>query len=320
MPPRTQPAARTAGLIGRACPPVTVGLPVFNGESYLERALDSLTGQVDVDFELHVADNHSTDATEEICRSYAAADDRIRYIRRGHNIGVMANHNRLVEQSRSPFFAWAGADDLWLPHRLARCLEALRGNPAAVLASTSATEIDTEDQPIGSWHNRCRIEHSDPVTRLYDLVSVEHHNYYCYGLIRRSVLVDTMLNPPIKAGDRVLIAELALRGPFVDIPEQLLLHRIHPDRISQRVGPREFYRSQCGDSARSIVLPNVEEGRWFLRAVLRSPLLPKDRARALYALRPWLRSNAVPMARNLARAAVDSARLLADTSRGGPRS
>ncbi|APU17757.1 MULTISPECIES: glycosyltransferase [Actinoalloteichus] len=313
------PVPRTPGLIGRACPPVTVGLPVYNGEDYLERALDSLIGQQGVDFEIHVADNHSTDATEEICRGYAARDERIRYIRRGRDIGVMANHNQLVQQARSPFFAWSGHDDVWLPNRLRRCLDALLAEPAAVLASTSATEIDPADQPVGSWHNRCRVDHPDPVTRLFDLLSVQHHNYYCYGLIRRTALVETMLNPPIKAGDRVLIAELALRGPFVDITEELLLHRMHSGRISQSVGPREFYRSQCGDHARTIVLPNVEEGRWFLRAVLRSPLPPRDRARALYALRPWLRSNAVPMARNLARAAVDGARLLADGSRGGPR-
>ncbi|AUS79029.1 glycosyltransferase family 2 protein [Actinoalloteichus sp. AHMU CJ021] len=293
-----------------AAPPISVGLPVRNGEPYLEAALRSLLDQRDVDYELIVADNCSTDATADIVGDLARGDARVRYLRRARDIGVMGNHNRLVGEARGGLFAWAAADDVWRPDRLARLAAALADRPEVVLASSSATEIGPDDGVLGSWHNECRVDHPDPAVRVRDLLEVPHHNYYCYGLVRRHVLASTMLNPPIKAGDRVLVAELALRGPFVHLDEELLLHRIHPDRISERVDPREFYRSQR-PGRRSLVLPNVEEGGWFLRAVLRSPLSPGQRLAALAALRPWLRDNAVPMARNVARAAVDAGRRLA---------
>ena len=55
------------------CPRVTVGVPVFNGESFIAEALDSLLSQTFSDFEIVISDNASTDRTEEICRAYAAA-------------------------------------------------------------------------------------------------------------------------------------------------------------------------------------------------------------------------------------------------------
>jgi len=53
-------------------------MPVYNGERYLKAALDSVLAQTFRDFELIISDNASTDATEEICREYAARDPRIR--------------------------------------------------------------------------------------------------------------------------------------------------------------------------------------------------------------------------------------------------
>jgi glycosyltransferase involved in cell wall biosynthesis len=60
-----------------ATPPISIGMPVYNGERYLPEALDSTLAQTFGDFELIICDNASTDRTEEICRDYAARDRRI---------------------------------------------------------------------------------------------------------------------------------------------------------------------------------------------------------------------------------------------------
>jgi glycosyltransferase involved in cell wall biosynthesis len=57
---------------------LSIGLPVYNGEKFLEKCLDSLLAQTFSDFELIISDNASTDNTEAICRTYAAQDQRIR--------------------------------------------------------------------------------------------------------------------------------------------------------------------------------------------------------------------------------------------------
>ena len=71
----------TNGNGGGRRPPVSVGLPVYNGERYVAEALASLLAQDYTDFELVIGDNGSTDATEEICRAVARGDDRVRYLR-----------------------------------------------------------------------------------------------------------------------------------------------------------------------------------------------------------------------------------------------
>ena len=75
-------------------PRLTIGLPVYNGQDFLPQALDALLGQSFRDFELIISDNASTDGTEEVCRRYAAQDDRIRYHRQPRNVGISAEPQR----------------------------------------------------------------------------------------------------------------------------------------------------------------------------------------------------------------------------------
>jgi glycosyltransferase involved in cell wall biosynthesis len=81
-------------------PRLTVGLPVYNGESYLAESLEALLGQTYEDFELIIADNASTDGTADICRRNEKQDSRIRYVRQPRNLGVAPNHNYVVQQAR----------------------------------------------------------------------------------------------------------------------------------------------------------------------------------------------------------------------------
>ena len=77
-----------------AAPRVSIGLPVFNGERYLARAIDSILAQDYADFELIVSDNASTDRTAEICRDHAERDPSVRYVRNARNLGAGPNYDR----------------------------------------------------------------------------------------------------------------------------------------------------------------------------------------------------------------------------------
>lgn len=299
-------------LTGTARAPIAVGLPVYNGEPYLGTALKAVLDQQGVDFELWIGDNCSTDGTEEICREAARTDERVHYRRRDRNLGSTGNHNLLVRETSNRYFTWAAADDAYEPNRLRRMYDALVDSPDAVLSFTSARQIDADGETIGRWHNPCRTGHPDPLVRLRDLISMRHENYHCYGLYHRDVLMRTHLLPPVKNNDRILVAELALYGRFVEVREELLLHRLHDRRLTQSVSSRDWYRTQRADT-KQIVLPNVEEAGWYIRAVAGSPLRRQERVQALLALRPWLRENAGPMVRNVLRAAADGARLVAST-------
>src|SRR4051812_10444894 len=97
--------------ISARTPKVSVGLPVYNAEKYLDDSLRNLLNQSYADFELIISDNASTDATEEICRGYAAKDRRIIYHRNNCNMGIAWNHNRVFHLASGDFFMWAAHDD-----------------------------------------------------------------------------------------------------------------------------------------------------------------------------------------------------------------
>ncbi|MEO1346882.1 MAG: glycosyltransferase family A protein, partial [Pseudomonadota bacterium] len=117
-------------------PRVTIGVPVYNGDAYLAEALDSILNQTFTDFEVIISDNASTDGTEQICRDYAARDDRVRYIRQEKNLGAAPNFNLLVPIARGEYFKWAASDDLIAPEFLNYCVEALEKEFDASLAMT----------------------------------------------------------------------------------------------------------------------------------------------------------------------------------------
>lgn len=294
----------TATLLGRAAPPISVTLPVYNGERYLLRSLNSILRQEDADFELLVADNCSTDATEEICRAVSRDDTRVRYLRRTQNIGVIANHNRLVAEARGELLSYAAADDEYSPQRLGYLSNALSRAPEAVLAFSDVTEINGEGEVIGHWRNECLTDHHDRAVRLRELYTKRNLAYQFYGLIRRRALLKTMLQPPYKASDRLILAELALYGKFVHVPHELLRHRSHTEQTSEAFDARQYVRANSPGHRRCI-MPNILEGLWLLRAVNRAPLLRREKIRAYLALKPWLAQNAIPMGKNLVRAGVD---------------
>ena len=81
-------------------PRVSLGMPVYNAERYLEEALGSLLGQSFDDFELVISDNASIDRTGDICRADATKDERVKYFRMRQNYVVMTT--RVYRSSALP--------------------------------------------------------------------------------------------------------------------------------------------------------------------------------------------------------------------------
>src|SRR5262245_51359752 len=123
-------------------PRVSIGLPVYNGEHYLEQALQSLLAQSYTNLELNISDNASTDLTREICRAYCAKDQRIRYFRNPENLGILPNWRRALELATGEYFMWAAHDDYWSANYLETLLECLAAQPAAVLAAGKTVFVD----------------------------------------------------------------------------------------------------------------------------------------------------------------------------------
>lgn len=127
---------QTEGLgrgISPETPKVSIGMPVYNGEAFLRRALDCLLEQTFSDFELIISDNASTDATPSICEGYAARDSRIVLFRQKENMGPTWNFNFVLSKARADYFMWAACDDLWDKNCLAQYVSILDNNDTANL-------------------------------------------------------------------------------------------------------------------------------------------------------------------------------------------
>ena len=214
-------------------PRVSIGMPVYNSERFLPETLDSLLTQTFADFELIISDNASADRTEEICRTYAAQDRRIRYLRNETNIGVYKNFNRVFLASSGEYFKWACADDVCHNNLVARCLEVLENDPNVVLVYAKARFIDEAGKSL---------ERADPGWNLQSDAAVERLRYVIYarhvinafsGLMRTTELAKTRLFPTYKIGDYRLLGDLSLRGKFFEIPEYLFFRRIHQNASGQ---------------------------------------------------------------------------------------
>jgi glycosyltransferase involved in cell wall biosynthesis len=107
--------SKNNGAVNIDKPRVSIGMPVYNGEKFICKALDALLSQTFSDFELIISDNASTDNTEAICREYATRDSRIRYVCQEKNQGPLANFQYVLDEAVGEYFMWAAVDDFWEP-------------------------------------------------------------------------------------------------------------------------------------------------------------------------------------------------------------
>jgi glycosyltransferase involved in cell wall biosynthesis len=287
-------------------PTLSIGLPVRNGEAYLGRTLACLGRQEFADVEVLIADNGSTDATEDIARGAAAADSRIRYVRHDRDLGAAANFNYVFTHTTSEFFAWLAADDEFDPRFYRRMVELLRIRPEAAAAMSRVRIIDSNGNPLEYADEPINADVLDPVRRFSEMASFRHYCQYSFAVARRQAMERTRLLLPFWSSDRLYCAELALVGPLVRDPEALFLIRQHEARVTKRAGRNDwevirFYLTPTGSRA-----VTLHYARQLRAAIERADLSPVDRRRANRALMSWAVRNAAKLGRSLGRAALEA--------------
>ena len=292
-------------------PLVSVGLPVYNGEEHLSQILDALVAQDFEDFEVVISDNASEDGTEEIARAYGSSDARIRYHRNERNLGLARNFNRAFELSRGTYFKWTAHDD-WHPEQTLRaCSDALEGDPSAVLCATGVAIMDDEGQIFDEWRPTVDLESPQPQVRFHRLIWSLGETHLLFAMMRASALRRTPLIRSYLGSDRVMLAQMALMGPIVQLPE--ILHHYRQPRL------RPEARQRPADRPRpSVILDPANRDRlplrtWrlcyeHLRLVARTPLEPRHK---LWLTADVLARFGVRDSRRLAAEAYHSGRILA---------
>jgi len=233
-------------------PIITIGVPVYNGESFLEQALDSLLAQTFQPMKILIADNASVDRTESICRDYARRDSRIHYVRHDKNLGATENFNFVFQNCQTKYFKWQASDDICMPEFVERCVDKLEQNPDAGWCHSKSDLVDGQGK---SWlpklpENDFRVKRmedgsvwwdssprrfdtsDDPVKRFASVVLGVNWCVDCYGVFRTEFLKKTRMYIDLYGSEKVLLAELALYSKYCHVDELLFQQRLHDQASS----------------------------------------------------------------------------------------
>lgn len=212
-------------------PLISVVMPVYNAERYLEIALQSVLNQTCADFELLALNDASTDASRDILESFS--DSRLRIVVNTSNQGVAKTLNRGLQQAQGQFVARMDADDICEPFRFERQIDFLQENTQICVCGSWVTDIDKDERlieirqmPIGArldtfWWRPSPLPHPSVMWRVEKQKWQYDENLLC-------------------AQDYDLWLKLGLHGEkFWNIEEPLLRYRVHEESISGRHALRQ---------------------------------------------------------------------------------
>lgn len=215
----------------RDMPKISVIMPVYNEERYVQEAIESILSQTYTDFELIIIDDASNDKSREIISSFT--DERIIYIRNERNLGCFPSRNLGMRVAKGCYIAVLDADDVAFPERLER----------------QVTYLDehTEYIAVGAWFLFYNIQSAGkPNAHIRQTFPVEYED------VLMSLLIDTCLihsslmvraeymretggydEQYLYASDYALLCRIALAGKLINLPEVLVKYRWHSAQISQ---------------------------------------------------------------------------------------
>lgn len=193
---------------------ISVGIPFFNAEKFLSKAIESVISQSYDNWELLLLDDGSNDGSLEIAKRFEQHDNRVKVFSDGKNKGLGARLNELATLSNGEYIARMDADDIMHPKRLETQLQILKDNPNIDVLGTNAYVIDENDLVFGMRYR----ENSG-------LIKVEHFIHPTI-MAKKQWFVD---NPYDEKAIRIEDAELWYRtknkNNFMIINEPLLFYR-----------------------------------------------------------------------------------------------
>lgn len=215
-------------------PAISVVMPVYNGAAYLAEAVESILRQTFADFELLAVDGNSTDASPAILSDFVARDERVRVVsQRGR--GLIAALNQGIAAARGEFIARMDADDVALPERFARQMEFLRDHPAVAAVGTAMQAVGPDGAPL--W----RMDYpTDPAGLRRTLATSSCLGHPSVTMRRAALDAVGGYRPALRdADDYDLWLRLADRFELANLPDVLMLYRLHPGQSTlQRLRTR----------------------------------------------------------------------------------
>lgn len=147
-------------------PLVSVVIPCYNYARYLQEAVASVMSQADVELDVIVVDDASTDASPQVVRELAAGDERISAVLHSQNRGHIASYNDGLSRVQGEYVVLLSADDLLAPGSLARSTALMEAHPEVGLVYGYAQEFHNKVPPAAEKRQSWSLWTGDEWTRI----------------------------------------------------------------------------------------------------------------------------------------------------------
>jgi glycosyltransferase involved in cell wall biosynthesis len=204
-------------------PLITVLIPTYNCEQYIQEAVQSILDQTYTNFECIIIDDCSTDGTIDIIKRFD--DPRINLIIKPKNSGYTNSLNSGLTIAKGKYIARMDGDDVSLPNRFEKQIEVLEQDEDLVVCGSIFRIIDTETIIFAPEY------HEDITIGLLKDSCIGHPT----AMIKKSVLVDNNINYNIDfepAEDYDLWVRLSKIGKLHNLQEVLFMYRLHDNQVS----------------------------------------------------------------------------------------
>jgi len=257
-------------------PLVSIGLPVFNNEKTLERALDSLLDQDYENIEIIVCDDKSLDQSASILKRYAPAHSRLKVYYNDQNIGAHRNLLKVLKPSKGKYFVWASGDDYWHPTFVSTLIKALLENKGAIVAMCATRRVweDGSRQEVATFSGNTGNEGYNSFELARSIIihrdkrgNFTKNNLFIHGMFERIKFYKSIKSYNLPFKERLLLCQLALAGKFVFVNKVLFEKRVSA-----------LFRERNPNDSHSLMLnerfPLVKDSYWLARSLIFSEIVP----------------------------------------------
>lgn len=221
---------------------VTVLMPVYNAERYLNEAIDSILSQSFDDFEFLIIDDGSTDNSATIIQDYR--DPRIRFVRNEVNMGISKTLNLGISLAQNELIARMDADDVSHPQRLKKQHQYMVNNRSCAMLSSWANVMSEEGRFI-------RMERFPSDFHAYNL-TFECWIYHPTVMYRKSAVIAVGGYSMPYSEDYDLFWKLSIRYPIATLMEPLLDYRLSATSLNAVTRKTEYDRANEQNVLRNI--------------------------------------------------------------------
>lgn len=229
---------------------VSICMPVFNEERYIQETLDSLLNQTYKNFEVLISDNASTDATFNLCSRYCESDTRFKIHSHLVNIGQVNNFSRCYTRANGDLVLMLSGNDVLASNYIETVVDVHNAEPDTGIVYSRIIKIDESSSQIRKLDDRhyFNTDFDDIQNAYVTLLKNFKDPGSFFGTFKREVLEKLQLMRHVYGSDQIFIGEASLYGNIRCVDEYLFLSRSHERKALPEVYSEYHSRGMPGKS------------------------------------------------------------------------